>query len=121
MSEDQNKMIQTIAQTIYDRKGFNILAIDVREVSTMTNFFIVAEGAVERHVQALCRDVIEKMKELGYSALHIDGEQNGDWIAIDFGDVIIHILIPEMREKYALEQVWKDGKLIELDIKKEDE
>lgn len=114
-------MLEAIAQTIYDRKGYNILAIDLREVSSMANFFVVAEGAVERHVQALSREVTDKIEELGYKVLYIEGEREGDWIAIDCGEVMIHLMTPEMREKYALEQVWKDGKLLELNIKKENE
>jgi ribosome-associated protein len=121
MKEPQMKMIQSIAQALYDRKGSNILAIDVREVSSMTNFYIIAEGAVERHVQALSREVVAKFRELGYQVLHVEGDQTGDWMVVDCGEIMIHILTPEMRERYALEQLWKDGKLIELDIKKEDE
>lgn len=121
MNEPQIKMIQSIAQTIYDRKGFNILAIDVSDLCSMTNFYIIAEGAVERHVQALSRDVVDKFRELGYNVLHVEGEQAGDWMVVDCGEIMIHLLTPDMREKYALDQLWKDGKIIELDIKKEDE
>jgi ribosome-associated protein len=121
MEDSEMKTIQSIAQTIYDKKGFNILALDVRDVCSMTNYFIIAEGAVERHVQALSRDIVDKLKELHCDVIHIEGEQSGDWIAVDCGDIMIHILIPELREKYAIEQLWKEGKLIELDIKKKDE
>lgn len=121
MKEHEVKMIHSIAQTIYDKKGFNILAIDVREVCSMTSYFIIAEGAVERHVQALTRDIIDKLKESGYDVLHVEGEQLGDWVAIDGGDIIVHVLTPPMRERYDLERLWEKGKLIELNIKKENE
>lgn len=120
MKDNEKKMIQTIAQTIYDKKGFNILALDVREVCSMTNYFIIAEGAVERHVQALSRDVVDALEGKDHEVIHMEGEQTGDWIVVDSGDIIVHILIPELREKYALEQLWKEGKLIDLEIKKED-
>jgi ribosome-associated protein len=117
MKEKEIQMIETIAQTIYDKKGLNILALDVRDVCSMTDFFIIAEGAVERHVQALSRDIIEKLGELNCDVIHVEGQQSGDWIAVDCGNIVIHILIPELRERYALEQLWKEGKLIELELK----
>lgn len=121
MNEPQIKMIQSIAQALYDRKGINILAIDVREVCSMTNFYIIVEGAVERHVQALSREAVEKFRELGYTVLHVEGGETGDWMVVDCGEIMVHILTPDMRERYALEHLWKEGKLIELDIKKENE
>lgn len=110
-------MINTLAQTLYDKKAFNIIAIDVRGVSSMTDYFIIAEGSVPRHVQALAREVAQKAKELGLSVFHTEGESFGDWVAIDCGEVLIHIFIPELREIYALEQLWHEGKIVPLEIK----
>ena len=121
MEEQKIKMIQTIAQTIYDKKGSNIIAIDVRGVSSMTNYYIIAEGAVDRHLQALNREVLDKLKELGYDAVRVEGGKSGDWIAIDGGDIVVHLMTPLMREAYKLEEVWTEGKLIELNIKTDDE
>ncbi len=118
MNEPIIKMLQTIAQTLYDKKGENILAIDVRGISTLTDFFIIAEGAVDRHLQALARDIVDIMKEQGYDVLHVEGEKSGDWIAIDCGEFMIHLLTPEMRERYSIEEIWHKGKLVELNIKK---
>lgn len=111
------QILNDIAQIIYDKKGFNILAIDVRGVSTLTDFFIIAEGTVDRHVRAICSTLQEQMKEIGYPPLHVEGAESGDWIVMDFGYILIHLFIPELREKYALENLWKEGQVVDLNIK----
>ncbi len=110
-------MLNAIAQTIYDKKGFNILGLDVRDVSNLTDFFVIAEGSVDRHVRAICLSLQEKLTEMGHSPLHVEGAESGDWIVMDFGEVLVHLFIPELREKYALENLWKEGKIVDLTIK----
>lgn len=110
----QNKLVDAICQKIFDKKGFNILALDVRGVSSMTDYFIIAEGNVERHVQALSTAIYELLEESKIKPIHTEGESNGDWIVLDYGDVIVHFFIPDMREKYQLEQVWKEGKVVDV-------
>ena len=106
--------LQEICQNIFDKKGFNIVTLDVKGVSSMTDYFVVAEGTVERHVKALANIVMELFREKNRKPVHTEGEKEGDWIVLDYGDVIIHLFIPDLREKYALEQVWKEGKVVEL-------
>lgn len=113
---DQNDLLQAICQLIFDKKGFNILTLDVRGVSTMTDYFIIAEGNVDRHVQALSYAVVQLLKEHNIKPSHIDGGAVGDWIVLDCSDIVIHFFTPEMREKYTLEQVWKEGKVVSLPI-----
>lgn len=105
-----------IAQALYDKKGFNILALDVRTVSDLTDYCMIVEGNVERHVKALAHHVLDEAKKSGASPLCVEGEAEGDWVVMDFGTVIVHILLPEMREKYALEELWKEGEIVDLDI-----
>ena len=112
-------ILNLIAQKIYDKKGFNIIAIDVRGISTLTDYMIIAEGNVERHVQALSRSIIEALDESDYPHFHLDGLKDGDWIAIDCGEIFIHLLVPELREKYALEELWRKGKIVDLKVKTE--
>ncbi len=108
--------LNTIAQAIFDKKGMNILALDVRGLSTMTDFYVIAEGTVDRHVKAICKAVIDAAHTEGYEAWHVEGEQSGDWIVIDFGDVIVHLFIPDLREKYALESLWSKSKVVDVKI-----
>ncbi len=109
-------MIKDIAQAIYDKKGFNIIALDVRNVCSMTDYFIIAEGSVDRHVQALCNEIRRKSDEFKIKLFHVDGEQGGDWIVMDCGQVVIHLFVPELRERYSLERLWHDGTIIDLEL-----
>lgn len=110
------KDLDRIAQVIYDKKGFNILVLDVREICTMTDFFIIAEGTVDRHVKALSQTIIDEFAKEKRDPLHVEGQQEGDWVVIDYGDFVIHLFIPELREKYALEELWEKGKVVDVKI-----
>lgn len=108
--------LSVIAQTIFDKKGFNILTLDVRGISSMTDYYIIAEGTVDRHVKAISHSIIHALKDLGESPMHVEGEQTGDWVVIDFCNIIVHLFIPDLREKYGIEKLWKDGKIVDVNI-----
>lgn len=108
--------LDRLAQVIYDKRGMNIIALDMREFSTLTDYYLIAEGNVERHVTALASAVLQSEKERGIQPLHVEGMNMGDWIVIDYGEVIIHLLHPDLREKYALEKLWKAAQIIDLKI-----
>jgi ribosome-associated protein len=110
------KDLNRIAQVIYDKKGFNILVLDVREICTMTDFFIIAEGNVDRHVKALSHAISDEFSQRGVEPLHIEGQQEGDWVVLDYGDFVIHLFVPELREKYALEELWNEGRIVDVKI-----
>ena len=107
------KFIQKICQAIYDKKGLNILALDVRGISTVTDYLIIAEGNVDRHVAAIANAIVA---ETGVTPHHMEGKQSGDWVLLDFVDIIVHIFLPEVREKFRLEELWSKGKPIELSL-----
>lgn len=111
-----NKQLNSIAQAIYDKKGFNILSLDVRHVSSMADFVIIAEGNIDRHLKAISHSVKDALKEMGEDPLFVEGEQSGDWIVIDYGEIVIHLLLPEFREKYALEELWRKASIVDLKI-----
>jgi len=110
--QDKDFALNTLIEAILDKKGFNILILDVRNVSTFTDYFIIAEGNVERHTQAICQNIVEMMKAEGYPPLNMEGESQGDWIVLDFGTAIVHLFKPGLRNKYALEELWKEGQLV---------
>ncbi len=116
MNETTGKLLKNIAQAIYDKKGFNILVLDVKGICSMTDYFIIAEGTVDRHVRALADTIMDQLKAFNQQPLHAEGMQEGDWVVLDYSDFVIHLLIPELREKYALEELWKNGKIVDVDI-----
>lgn len=120
MSDDQLELIREAAQLIYDKKGFNILALDVRSLSSVTDYFLIAEGNIDRHVRALARAIKENLhKKWDRLPLSIEGQSHCEWVVLDYGDLIIHLFTPELRAKYKIEKLWQEGKLVELLLCKE--
>ena len=116
MNEEPLHRLNLIAQTLFDKKGFNILALDVRGISTMTDYFLIAEGEVEKHVITLGKAVAESLKKEGCLPLHSEGLAEGDWVVVDFSEIIVHLFTPAMREKYRLEGLWQEAKVVDLGI-----
>ncbi len=108
--------LNAIAQMIFDKKGFNILALDVRGLSSIVDFFLIAEGNVDRHVSSIGRAIIEDLEERGETPVHVEGLKAGDWVVLDYGEIMVHIFSPGLREKYSLERLWNKGKIIDLDL-----
>jgi len=100
-----------IAQAIYDKKGCNIVALDVSEFSSLTDYVIIAEGNVDRHVIAIAKSIQDAAPE---RAIHVEGMENGDWIVLDFITVIVHIFGPGLRDRFQLEKLWDQGIPLEL-------
>ena len=109
-------VLNAIAQAIFDKKGMNILAIDVRECSSLTNYVIIAEGAVDKHVVAIAHSIERALREVGLEPSHQEGLKNGDWVVMDYFDVMVHLFVPGVREKYGLEELWRDGHIVDLAI-----
>lgn len=110
------KQLDIIAQAIFDKKGFNILALDVRDICTMADYFVIAEGSVDRHTKALSGSISHALQEIGERPLQVEGVQSGDWIVMDYGNIVIHLFTPDLREKYAIENLWKQGKVVDVEI-----
>lgn len=116
MPKDQKQILTKAAQIIFDKKGFNILALDVREVSSLTDYVLIAEGSVDRHVIAIANDLLDELEELGEKPSYVEGKHSGDWVVLDYLDYMIHLFMPGLRDKYQLEQLFRDGKIIDLEI-----
>lgn len=95
-----------ICQVIEDAKGIDIKTLDVRDISDITDFMIVASGTSSRHVASVADRVAERMLELGSKAMGIEGKGTSDWVLLDFGDVVVHIMRPDTRDFYNLEKLW---------------
>lgn len=111
--------LNLLAQAIFDKNGKNILALDLRDLYLMMDYVIICEGNVDRHTRALARHLIEVASEVGVDPYIVDGMSDGRWIVVDFSDVVVHLFVSEFREKYALEELWSAGKIVDLDIKVE--
>lgn len=116
MNKEDLETVNYVSQIIYDKKGVNIVALDVSEFSSITDAIIVAEGSVDRHVVAIGKTIVEELKKKGHIPVHAEGLDHGDWVVLDYLNFIVHILMPDMRELYELEKLWSDGKLIDVEI-----
>ncbi len=100
-------------EALEDKKGEDIKVIDISEVSILADYFIIASGNNRNQVQALCDNVEEKLGKMGVIKKQIEGYDNGNWILVDYRDIVIHIFDKENRLFYDLERIWRDGKMIE--------
>lgn len=108
--------LNAAAQAIFDKKGSNILALDVHEISTLTDYVIIAEGNIDKHVIAIAHGVIDQLEKLGQTPFFVEGIQTGDWVVIDYLHFMIHLFMPGLRDKYQLEQLWREGHIVDLQI-----
>lgn len=97
---------KSICEAVEDAKGFDTRVMDVRGVSDITDFMVVVSGTSRRHVVSVAQKLEEKMKELGHPALGVEGKDTGEWVLLDFGDVLVHVMRPEIRDFYNLEKLW---------------
>ena len=113
---DDLELLKAAAQAIYDKKGFNITAIDVRGVSSLTDYFLIAEANVDRHAKALGQAAARALREEGLRPSHTEGLETGDWIVMDCWQIVVHIFGPDLRERYQLERLWEEGKIVDLNL-----
>lgn len=116
MQTEEKENLNLIAQTIFDKKGMNILALDVRSFSSLTDYVIIAEGTVDRHVIAIAHAIEKAMGDAGKRAINIEGMKEGDWVVLDYLQIMVHLFMPGIREKYQLEELWRKGDIVDLKI-----
>ena len=110
-----------IAAALASRKGIDVQVFDLREISSFTDFFVIASGTSYRHVKALAEATMETMRSCGERALGIEGTAPGRWILVDLGDVVVHLFEPSAREFYALEKLWGEAERVEVPAVHDDE
>lgn len=107
------KLIDSVSKIIYEKKGFHLLALDLRGVSSVTDYILVAEGNVNRHLKAIANAILQEVEEKPY---RVEGLDESDWIVIDYLDLMVHLFLPNVRGKYQLEKLWPEAKLIDLKL-----
>jgi len=103
----QTDELLKIVQTVLDeRKGLYITTLNVIGKTSFTDYMVIATGTSDRHIRSLCDYVAEKAKESGFTPLGIEGDLGSDWVLLDLGDVIVHVMTAQAREFYQLEKLW---------------
>jgi len=106
---DLEAMKNAVVDAIEDIKGFDISVMDVRKLTSMTNYMIVASANSSRQAKAVADNVREKIKEKGFAIRGTEGEKEGEWVLVDLDDIVVHIMVPATRAYYNLEQLWGEA------------
>lgn len=93
-------------QALEDLKAVNMTEIDVRGMTSVTDVLLIASGTSNRHVKSLADAVASACKEAGVKPIGIEGEREGEWVLVDLGDLVVHVMLPAARDFYALEKLW---------------
>ena|ERR1700722_845953 len=96
-----------VLAALEDMKAVNVKLLDVRGLTDITDAMIVASGTSDRHVRSIAERVIEKAREAGRRPLGVEGTRDNEWVLVDLQDVLLHVMLPRVREVYAIEQLWE--------------
>lgn len=110
---DSAMLADRAVSALDDMKAHNIVKLDVRSLTGMTDFMIIASGTSSRHVKSLADAVEESLREAGRKPIGTEGEDAAEWVLVDFGDVLVHVMQPKAREFYNLEHLWGDASAID--------
>jgi ribosome-associated protein len=97
---------QLAVAALDDLKAQHVSVLDVRHLTSMTDTMVIADGRSDRHVRALADAVVERCKSSGIAPLGIEGQDAGEWVLVDLGDTVVHLMLPRVREFYKLEKLW---------------
>ena len=103
------------AKALDDRKGVDIALLEIAEVTTLADHFLICTGTSNTHVKALCDSVEEALDNAGEPALRREGHRGGTWVLLDYGCLVVHVFTEETRQFYDLERLWGDAKKVDLD------
>ena len=105
----QSEQIKNLAlAALEDLKGKDIQVMDVRELTDITDYMLIVSGSSDRHVKAMADKLVDTLRERKLRPLGVEGREHGNWVLLDFGDVVVHIMHPEARRFYDLEGLWSE-------------
>ena len=110
-----DEFCELVLESALEKKAVNTVVIDITQVSLMADFMLIGSGNSRTHVQGIANYIIEKAKETGHKIFNIEGLNEGDWVLVDLGTVIVHIMLESVRKFYTLEKLWNNGKTVYLD------
>lgn len=107
--------LQTAARAAADKKAFQIVGLEVGDLTSYTDALLICSGASDRQVAAIADEVQRQLKDAGRRPLHVEGESHADWVLLDYGDFVVHVFTEERRTYYGLDGLWGDAPKLEAD------
>jgi ribosome-associated protein len=114
-------MARLAAGAALDKKALDPIALDLRQLSSVADFFVILTGTSDRHVQAVAHNVLEAFDALGIILLGEEGLKDGKWVLLDYGEVVVHVFLKPVREYYDIERLWIDAPSLDLEGSTEEE
>jgi ribosome-associated protein len=113
-TDELDERIMTTLHAAAEKKAIETVVLDLREIASFTDYFVITRGANERQVQAISDEVFETMKKAGTPAARVEGYKTAEWILLDFGDFVFHVFDEKARKFYDLERLWREARRVEL-------
>jgi ribosome-associated protein len=109
---DARQLVKRCRDIALDKKAEDPVILDVRKISSIADYFLICTGNSEPHLKAISDEIARRLRETGVRSNHRDGFPPSRWVVMDYGDVLIHIFHPELRQRYGLEHLWGDAKRV---------
>lgn len=106
----ENELLQKIVKILDNKKGINIKYMEIKDVTTIADYFVITSGTSSTHIKSLADNVEYELKKEGIYPNKIEGYETGTWILMDYGDVVVHIFTEKERENYKIEELWEQMK-----------
>ena len=113
-TDELDERIMRTLHAAAEKKAIETVVLDLREIASFTDYFVITSGANERQVQAISDEVFETMKKAGTPAARVEGYKTAEWILLDFGDFVFHVFDEKARKFYDLERLWRESRRVEL-------
>lgn len=113
---DTKALSLEVFKALDDKKGHDIKVLDVQGLTSIADYFILATGTSTKHASSLADAVEEELSKQGFEPSHKEGHRTGEWILLDYLDVIVHVFTADTREFYKLEKMWKDAEIVEVSV-----